>query len=761
MNVQADNQDSIDIELLKKDSNGILGKFIAIATFCGSVVNFITLGLFTNDHKLQTISYSIFLLILGAASVFLKKLKLSVKLENHILSIVLAAIIVTFVIRFENSSGLTVWAISLLCIIISVVSMNKISMVYNTAAAVSIEIYLWKKQPYLNVQISPSDYVGRIGIYLVALTLAYAINVMLAERIKNNAKHIQDIENKNKEIIKLHEDIYKLVSESTSDGIWSYDLIDKKQVYSKWWSITLGYSQTEILNAGTWLGVIHSSDAALVRDMFNDYLTHKTNNCEFECRMLTKDGSYLWTKARFKSLLDNNGSPTMIVGAFTNITPLKEKEEKLIKLAFHDELTGLLNRAYFMERLNYTLAEADEYKDKFYVVFIDLDNFKKVNDTLGHYYGDILLNEVACRFKTVVKEPNVLGRLGGDEFAIIVKEFKEFSQAEKFVQKLMASLSEPFKLENNRFVVNASFGISTFPEDGKKAGELLRNADTAMYSAKETGKKSYKFFSKSMETALLKKVVIENKLLGALEKEELYLVYQPQFSLKDNSIRGFEALIRWNNAELQFVPPMEFISLAEEIGYISTIGKWVLKTACIKFLELQKNLNYHGILSVNISPIQFKAPGFVKEIKEILFETKFDAKYLELEITENVFIDSFENAIFVFNELKELGIKVSLDDFGTGYSSLSYLQQLPINTLKIDKSFIKDIAGEGTKKDIVEAIIVLVHNMNISVIAEGVETEVQLNYLKKAKCDDIQGFLLGRPSTEPEAFVKAYRERSH
>ncbi|MDP4145927.1 MAG: EAL domain-containing protein [Bacillota bacterium] len=749
MKIQTQCHKAKDIEILNEDSNKLLAKFITISTFSGSVINFTARMIFTNENRAQITALSFFLIALGMISAKLGKCKHNQRLVTHILSMISAFTLLSLILLFRYNGGITVWSISLLCLIIGVVGVNKIAIIYNTIAAIFVEIYLWILHPDIHPHLDSSDYLSRIGIYLIALMLAYVVNSMLVERMRKNSKHIEDIEAKNDEIITLHNEIYTLVSESTNDGIWSYDLKNNKQIYSKWWINVLGYTEDEILSMGDWLSLIHKDDLNFIENEYSNYVNHKIDHYENECRMITKSGNYLWIKVKVKGLFYTDGSPYMMVGAYTDITPLKEKEDRLKRLAFYDSLTGLPNRHHFMDNLNSSLELAAKDDAKLYVVFIDLDNFKKVNDCMGHYYGDILLKEVSNRFNQVITKSCFLGRLGGDEFAIIIKEITEVEQVETYVKELMNSLRKPVMLNGINCNISASFGISTFPEDGCNVDELLRNADTAMYKAKETGKNNFKLFHKSMSAALLRKLDIENKLLTAIEKDELYLVYQPQFSLEDNKIRGFEALIRWNNKELGFVSPMDFIPLAEETGYIDTIGKWVLKTACSRFYTLQQEFQYYGMISVNVSPVQFKSSAFLDMIKEVLLETNLNPKYLELEITESVFIDSFENTIAVFNELKKLGIKISLDDFGTGYSSLSYLQQLPIDTLKIDKSFIKDI----NKIDIVRSIIDLVHNMNISVVAEGVETEEQLIYLKNAKCDDVQGFLLGKPSEEVETYL--------
>ena len=753
MKTQTKNCKASDSQLLNEDSNKLLAKFITIGTLIGSIVNLLSRFFFTDQSKIKIVAASIFLLLLGVICTRLGRCTRYSKVVTHILSIIVVIIVVVMILLFQYNGGVTIWAISLLCLVVGVVSINKITIIYNTVAAISIQIYLWRLHPYMKADLDPSDYLARIGIYLIALVLVYVVNGILAERMRKNLKHHEDIKAKNEEIITLNKEIYRLVSESTSDGIWRYDLRNKTQIYSQWWLNILGYNQEELLGLGHWLSLIHKSDLPSIERSYSNYLNSKMDHFEKEGRMRHKSGKYLWIRVKIKALFDNSRNPYMIVGAYTDITPLKEKEARFNKLAFYDSLTGLPNRQHFLDKLKTTIEAAASENRNIFVVFIDLDNFKKINDSMGHYYGDILLREISHRFSKIVHAPCFLGRLGGDEFSIIIQGVTEIQQVEIYMQELMDCLKEPVMLNNTAFKVSASLGVSSFPENGSRVDELLRNADTAMYKAKDTGKNNFKLFSQSMGIDFIKKINIENKLVTAIEKDEFYLVYQPQFSLKENNVRGFEALIRWKNSELGLVSPMDFIPLAEETGYITSIGKWVLKTACSRFRAIQKEFNYYGTISVNISAVQFKNPQFLDMIKDILYETGLDPQYLELEITETVFIDSFENAIKVFNELKKLGVKISLDDFGTGYSSLSYLQQLPINTLKIDKSFIRAIGENDNKNSLVIPIISLAHNMNILTVAEGVETEEQLHYLKDGRCDYIQGFLLGKPTEDIEKYL--------
>lgn len=427
---------------------------------------------------------------------------------------------------------------------------------------------------------------------------------------------------------------------------------------------------------------------------------------------------------------------------------MRENEDKLNYLAFFDVLTELPNRKMIINRLDLLINLSTSQTMQFVTVFIDLDNFKRINDSMGHHSGDLLLLAVALRLKVLIHPDDMLGRLGGDEFALIIQRQLKEEEIFEYVESLRVALLAPFTIERTEVSISASIGISIYPQNGENSIELLKCADTAMYKSKDSGKNAVQFFSKDMKDEILKNIEFENRLLSAIHKDEIFLVFQPQYTASSKRLKGFEALIRWQSPELGLVSPMKLISVAESTGFIISLGEWILRTACKIFKSIQST--YHGdlILSVNISPLQIIDPSFLEMIKSVLKETGFSGKCLELEVTESIFISSMEYVVVVLNKLKKIGIRIALDDFGTGYSSLSYLQMLPIDTLKIDKSFIDRISSRTTDQQIVGSIISLVHGMSISVVAEGVETEVQLEYLKSHECDLIQGFLWGKPLNE-------------
>ncbi|PKM59464.1 MAG: hypothetical protein CVU99_13280 [Firmicutes bacterium HGW-Firmicutes-4] len=377
---------------------------------------------------------------------------------------------------------------------------------------------------------------------------------------------------------------------------------------------------------------------------------------------------------------------------------------------------------------------------------------------MGHLYGDDYLKYTAKRLQELVHEDDLLGRLGGDEFALIIQRNIKEDAAYNYVESLRNELCDKIKTSYSEFKVSASFGISVFPQDGKDPIELLKSADTSMYKAKELGRNNIQFFRPDMKEEILNKIQMESLLLKAYENKEFFIEYQPQFNAEDHRIRGFEALIRWDSPHYGRVAPMNFIPLAEEMGLIIGIGQWVLLTACHKFKELDNRFDQNLCISVNVSAVQMRDKNFVAIVKNVLDETNMDPKQLELEITESLFIDNIEETIDMLNEIKSLNVRISLDDFGTGFSSLSYLRRLPIDTLKIDKSFIDDLSDQDSSIRIVGDIISLGHNLDAHIVAEGIENSTQLDYLKANNCDCIQGFMFGKPMSVKD--VEALLEKN-
>lgn len=427
---------------------------------------------------------------------------------------------------------------------------------------------------------------------------------------------------------------------------------------------------------------------------------------------------------------------------------VNEQKTKLDKMANLDSLTGLVNRRTIFKELN-KLCDSSA-KEPFFVVFIDIDDFKKVNDVAGHYQGDLLIQKVVEEWKSLIHEKDLLGRIGGDEFALIIRRKLTNEEVREYINALQLALMEKVYLGGANQLITASFGVSKYPVDSDKAQQLFKYADTAMYMAKSSGKNDVQFFSKEMYEGMMHNMKLENALTKAIANNEMYLMYQPQYECHNKKLRGFEVLLRWKSEEFGFVSPADFIPLAEKNGQIIQIGEWVLETACMQFKKLLEVHNTKKVLSINISVLQLLEPNFVEMVKNMLHKTGFEPQYLEFEITETVFISAKDYIINVLNEIKAMGIDIALDDFGTSYASLSYIQMLPLDVLKIDKSFIDHIVDENSKKNLVGAIIAIAQELNYKVVAEGIEKQEQIQYLNEKGCDYVQGYLWGKPLIEAD-----------
>jgi diguanylate cyclase (GGDEF)-like protein len=461
---------------------------------------------------------------------------------------------------------------------------------------------------------------------------------------------------------------------------------------------------------------------------------------------------------------DEKGKPTRMAGSLTDVTDRKVAEERLLHNAFYDGLTELPNRSLFMDRLGRSLARAKRREDyMFAVLFLDLDRFKNVNDSLGHTVGDELLISVARRLETCLRPGDTAARLGGDEFTMLLDDITDVSDATRVAERIQQDLAIPFDLNGHEVFVAASIGIAVSAIKGTVSAydlpeDVLRDADTAMYRAKALGKARHEVFDEAMHARALALLRMETDLRRALERENFRVYYQPLVSLETGRISGFEALVRWEHPERGLVSPAEFISLAEETGLIIAIDRWVLREACHQTRLWQEKFGASTghpraplYISANLSSKQFGQPDLVDQIEEIVLHTGLGMHSLKLEITESVLMNNAEAAAAMLLQLRKLGIRLSIDDFGTGYSSLSYLHSFPLDTLKIDRSFINRLGGDGEGSEIVRTIMTLSRNLGMEVVAEGVETAEQLNELRKLTCDYGQGYFFARPLRAEDA----------
>ncbi|WP_076412296.1 GGDEF domain-containing phosphodiesterase [Shewanella sp. UCD-KL12] len=463
-----------------------------------------------------------------------------------------------------------------------------------------------------------------------------------------------------------------------------------------------------------------------------------------ESTIAHRDGSQILTWLEVTKIDDHHGKNDYFVAVFNDISARKKAEEDLRFLANYDALTGLPNRCLFQDRIQHATKQASRTNRLVALLFIDLDRFKYINDSMGHHIGDLLLKSVAQRLKSIVRQGDTVARIGGDEFTIILENLSKQSAAKQVADKIIQAFNTPFNLEGNKFSVSPSIGISLYPNNASCSEQLVKYADTAMYHAKSQGRNNYQFYLPAMNEVASRHVEIEAGLKQALDRNELYLVYQPKYTVLGQQLTGFEALLRWHSTELGHINPMEFIPVAEEIGMIEKIGHWVLNQACQQ-LSHWHHMGYTQLnIAVNLSAKQLKTE-LVDIVEVALGVANLPASSLELEITESSIMSNPTDAVSIFTQLKTLGISLAIDDFGTGYSSLSYLKRFPVDTLKIDKEFVHDIDSKQADATITTAIIALAKSLQLEVVAEGVENQQQLELLTDHECDQVQGFLFSKP----------------
>jgi diguanylate cyclase (GGDEF)-like protein/PAS domain S-box-containing protein len=509
----------------------------------------------------------------------------------------------------------------------------------------------------------------------------------------------------------------------------------------------LGFSSREDLLA-------HRREAEQITKAFYDgHPIHESRTTEIinaEHRFTRRDGSSGWVLSNARCVQHKNDGQTVVEGGLVDITDRKRAEEQIQFLAYYDSLTGLPNRTLLQDRLAKALASAKRHKDKVGVLFLDLDRFKNINDSLGHSQGDLLLQELAIRLQTWAREQDTVARLGGDEFIVVLSSIKEAADAAVAAERVAHAISKEFNLRGRVLNITCSIGISMYPDHGEDPETLIKNADAAMYCSKEGGRNTFRYFTKEMNTEVLERLTLESSLHTALEKQQLYLMYQPQIDVATGRITCCEALVRWQHPDHGLVPPDRFIGIAENSGMIVPIGEWVLRTACAQAKVWQQEKDKAVPVAVNVSAVQFRQEGFCDMIKAVLQETELDPHYLELELTESLLLSNEDVMFEVLGELQKMGVKLAIDDFGTGYSSLNYLKRIPVTKLKIDRTFIQDLAEGSDDAAITTAIINMAKCLKLKVTAEGVERQAQLSQLRKYGCDEAQGYFFGQPLSATE-----------
>ncbi|WP_412679202.1 EAL domain-containing protein [Brevibacillus parabrevis] len=543
------------------------------------------------------------------------------------------------------------------------------------------------------------------------------------------------------EEVRKSEELYRLIAENTSDiisivnaeGDFLYLSPAHKAVFDH------DVPDERFHNLFEW--IVEDDRDIMAFAIQHTYSTRKEYTVE--CRIQTSRKETIWTESKINPIVDELGNVSKLLFVTRDITDRKQSEELIHHLAYHDALTDLPNRRMYTQHLSREIMQAKRFQSNLAVLFLDLDRFKDVNDSFGHDVGDLLLVEAANRLKACLRPTDVVARLGGDEFTVLLSQLADREEAAALANQIMEALQRPFILQDHSFNMSCRIGIALYPQDGDNADDLLKRADTALYTVKSRGKNGYDFFDPTMEAKSLERILMENELRKAIEQEQFQIYYQPKIDIATDTLTGMEALVRWVHPELGVIPPNRFIPIAEETGMIIALGEWILRQAC-RQNKIWHDQGYLLKVSVNLSARQIYQKDLVEMIKQILAETELAAEWLELEITESIFV-KMEEATAVLQQIRDIGIHISIDDFGTGYSSFSYIKSLPVDTIKIDASFIRDIHHNQESQAIVKAIVTIAQSLNMNVIAEGIELNDQAAALQQNGCDHGQGYLFSRP----------------
>jgi diguanylate cyclase (GGDEF)-like protein/PAS domain S-box-containing protein len=583
----------------------------------------------------------------------------------------------------------------------------------------------------VKANITANDEFGELGT---------SFNVMI-DQLRSNYDELSE----SKEALRISEERYKVALECANDSIWECNLKTGEFFASDKAYDICGYLLDKDVDIVSFMkDKVHPEDIDKVFLDIKNHINNVTTVYKSEFRFNKNNEEYVWLLSRGMAIRNSENKAIRILGSITDISYRKFSEEKIKFMAYYDSLTKLPNRIFFIDKLNELLQSINDNNSGGAVLFIDLDNFKMINDTMGHNYGDKLLINLAKKFESWINTEDIICRLGGDEFILLLPNVDE-AEAVSYAKSFLMLFDQPCKIDGKQIYATVSIGIALYPKDGMDTDTILKNADAAMYKAKELGKNRFELFNQDIYLKLKRKTHIERILRNAIENDELIINYQPQYDAQNNHIFGFEALIRLNSKELGLISPLEFIPIAEEYGHITKIGQWVIKESCKQAVRwIEKGYKFKRV-SVNISSVDLQQPNFHEYIEEIINDIGVDPKILELEITESVLMQSLDSSVSTLKQLMNMGISIALDDFGTGYSSLSYLRKIPINTLKIDKSFIDNITSSQKEESIINNIIEMAHSLGLIVVAEGVETKEQLLVLKEKKCDYIQGYYFSKP----------------
>ena len=586
------------------------------------------------------------------------------------------------------------------------------------------------------------------NIILTFLSVAIILSlIQINRRLKQKANDLKSQKMTTLEQLHKHQNLFDAIFNNTNNGVAILNLEGKLIRTNHALCHLLGYTSDQLFKMNFY-HLIEQKDRQILEDHLQQLLNNQVNLYQAEQRLHCKNNELIWVMSTLTLIHDVNHSPICFVVQIQNISLQKNAEERLKHMAYHDALTGLANRNKLEQFINHMLSASRRHEHGFAVIFMDLDRFKNINDTIGHEAGDLILQIVAERLHASVRTTDMVARLGGDEFVIVITDVKQSESVAIITQKILENIMEVILIKGQEIFLTASLGISLYPTDGQNIQTLMKNADLALYRSKEYGRNNYQFYTLEMTNKALEKMALQNALAHALVRNEFLLHYQPKMDLQTRRIVGVEALLRWKNTQYGYITPDEIIALAEESGLINQVTEWVIATGC-KQLKKWHEMGLTGLtLSVNCSPRQFKQSAFPNEILKILTGIGVLPQSLIIEVTEETLMHDPENTLRTLYTLRDIGIKIAIDDFGTGYWSLGNLRRLSVDEIKIDKTFIKKLHIDETSRAIITAIIAMVHKLGIKVVAEGVETREQYDFLLNEGCTEIQGYYLTRPSDE-------------
>lgn len=767
------------------DVNNNVYWFLSLGFVIGSFLNLFSQSLLYDEAGLSHINgFSLFLLLVAVLILTLHRLRLNGIIKEMMVAVSYSLIIPLITLRFVKYGSITIWAFIFLLIIVCLLYDRKILLITISLSSAMTQILVWAIAPATPVEVNEADYMVRLGFIGIAVFLSAFVNNVYVTKLRENSLHVQ----KQTLLTEISRDFISAREWNIEEIL--YNILEKCGKFIKCeraYVVLFEQNSTKIKYSCEWLAKGATSLMGSFENLPEEI--HRIMMKRFETERIVKisDTRLLPSMAgKLKKMLSEQNVRALvslpikekdrIIGfmGYNSSKPLREwnldsaefteiaanivsdmlvkieNERKIKFLAYHDQLSQLPNRILFEERLKQALKESERMKKKVGVVFIDLDSFKTFNDTMGHVLGDRLLSEVAKTLSDNIRSFDAVARFGGDEFVIMLNLLSGTQDAVAIMDKLMDEIRKPLYLNGQEFFITLSAGVAIYPQDGRDSDTLIKNADTAMYHAKSMGKNRYLICSRDMKEEVSEKMKLTNSLYRALEREQMQIYYQPLIRLDTNSIAGVEALLRWSLPERGIISPNVFIPLAEQTGLINSIGEWVLENACRQG-KLWQTQGHPGLrMAVNISVHQLNNPGIVKQIDRILKKTGLSPGSLELEITESVACNNADTTISVLSRLKTLGVSISIDDFGTEYSSLSRLKILPIDRVKMDMQFVHGIEGNEKDQAIAKAIISLAKNMNLKIIAEGVETKYQCDFLNEWMCDEIQGYYCYKPMPAEE-----------